>query len=84
MLGALYRYLRETDPKRFQPMNANFGLMEPLEHAPRDKFEKKRALAERALRDMQAFCSQTKVCAHEGTALKGSESPGPPFRVWTP
>ena len=30
MLGALYRYLREADPKHFQPMNANFGLLEPL------------------------------------------------------
>ena len=31
MLGALYRFLRETDPAHFQPMNANFGLLEPLE-----------------------------------------------------
>jgi methylenetetrahydrofolate--tRNA-(uracil-5-)-methyltransferase len=30
MLGALYRYLREADPSRFQPMNANWGLVEPL------------------------------------------------------
>jgi len=30
MLGALYRYLAEADPKHFQPMNANFGLLEPL------------------------------------------------------
>ncbi|HSB52941.1 MAG TPA: methylenetetrahydrofolate--tRNA-(uracil(54)-C(5))-methyltransferase (FADH(2)-oxidizing) TrmFO, partial [Gemmatimonadales bacterium] len=30
MLGALYRYLREADPTRFQPMNANWGLVEPL------------------------------------------------------
>ncbi len=30
MLGALYRYLRDADPKRFQPMNANWGLVEPL------------------------------------------------------
>jgi methylenetetrahydrofolate--tRNA-(uracil-5-)-methyltransferase len=30
MLGALYRYLREADPKRFQPMNAKWGLVEPL------------------------------------------------------
>jgi methylenetetrahydrofolate--tRNA-(uracil-5-)-methyltransferase len=28
MLGALYRYLREADPTHFQPMNANFGLVE--------------------------------------------------------
>src|ERR687898_1309285 len=30
MLGALYRYLREANPKHFQPMNANFGLVDPL------------------------------------------------------
>jgi methylenetetrahydrofolate--tRNA-(uracil-5-)-methyltransferase len=58
MLGALYRYLRETEPARFQPMNANFGLMEPLENAPRDKFKKKEALAERALRDMERFAAE--------------------------
>ncbi len=31
MLGGLYRYLREADPEHFQPMNANFGLLDPLE-----------------------------------------------------
>lgn len=31
MLGGLYRYLREADPKHFQPMNANFGLLDPLD-----------------------------------------------------
>ena len=55
MLGALYRYLRETEPARFQPMNANFGLMEPLPNPPRDKFKKKEALAERALAHMTEF-----------------------------
>ena len=55
MLGALYRYLRETEPNRFQPMNANFGLMEPLDPPVRDKFKKKEALAERAMREMADF-----------------------------
>jgi len=55
MLGALYRYLREADPAHFQPMNANFGLVEPLEKTPRDKARKKQLLAERALADMAAF-----------------------------
>ncbi len=58
MLGALYRYLRETEPGRFQPMNANFGLLEPLDPPVRDKFKKKEALAERALREMKVFMSQ--------------------------
>jgi methylenetetrahydrofolate--tRNA-(uracil-5-)-methyltransferase len=55
MLGSLYRYLRETEPKRFQPMNANYGLMEPLENAPKDKFKKKEALAQRAVAHMEEF-----------------------------
>src|SRR5438046_9744924 len=53
MLGALYRYLRETDPARFQPMNANFGLLEPMANPARDKFKRKEELAERALREME-------------------------------
>jgi len=61
MLGALYRYLRETEPARFQPMNANFGLMEPLENPPRDKFKKKELLAERALREMGVFAQELGV-----------------------
>ena len=61
MLGALYRYLRETEPARFQPMNANFGLMEPLPNPPRDKFKKKEALAERALKEIGAFAQELGV-----------------------
>jgi methylenetetrahydrofolate--tRNA-(uracil-5-)-methyltransferase len=30
MLGGLLRYLREADPDHFQPMNGNFGLLDPL------------------------------------------------------
>jgi methylenetetrahydrofolate--tRNA-(uracil-5-)-methyltransferase len=37
MLGALYRYLRDADPRHFQPMNANFGLVDELEERVRDK-----------------------------------------------
>jgi methylenetetrahydrofolate--tRNA-(uracil-5-)-methyltransferase len=89
MLGALYRYLRETDPARFQPMNANFGLMEPLDPPVKDKFKKKEALAERALDEMGRFarsigCSQAQAWAQQGTAPRGSDSLGPPFRVGTP
>jgi methylenetetrahydrofolate--tRNA-(uracil-5-)-methyltransferase len=55
MLGALYRYLREADPRHFQPMNANFGLLDPLEAEPRDKRRKRELLAERALADLAAW-----------------------------
>jgi methylenetetrahydrofolate--tRNA-(uracil-5-)-methyltransferase len=61
MLGGLYRYLREADPRHFQPMNANFGLLDPLEAGRRGsgaagkKEAKKQALVERAQRDFTAW-----------------------------
>lgn len=55
MLGALYRYLREADPKHFQPMNANFGLLEELSPVPRDKGKKREMYAERALSALAAW-----------------------------
>ena len=48
MLGALYRYLREANPDDFQPMNSNWGLVDPMPDAPRKKLHRRRALAERA------------------------------------
>ncbi|MEO8138451.1 MAG: methylenetetrahydrofolate--tRNA-(uracil(54)-C(5))-methyltransferase (FADH(2)-oxidizing) TrmFO, partial [Gemmatimonadota bacterium] len=62
MLGGLYRYLREADPRHFQPMNANYGLLEPLgESTSRPtggrsrKDAKKEALVARARRDFDAW-----------------------------
>jgi methylenetetrahydrofolate--tRNA-(uracil-5-)-methyltransferase len=55
MLGALYRYLREADPAHFQPMNANFGLLEPLEPAVKDKTRRRELLVARALAEIDAF-----------------------------
>ncbi len=55
MLGALYRYLREADPKHFQPMNANFGLLEELAVVPRDKAKKREEYAARALAEMRRW-----------------------------
>jgi methylenetetrahydrofolate--tRNA-(uracil-5-)-methyltransferase len=63
MLGALYRYLREADPAHFQPMNANFGLVDDLPERVRDKKRKKERLAERALSDMQQWVDQVRGAA---------------------
>jgi methylenetetrahydrofolate--tRNA-(uracil-5-)-methyltransferase len=52
MLGALYRYLREADPAHFQPMNANFGLVDELPGRVKDKRVKREQIAERALAEM--------------------------------
>jgi methylenetetrahydrofolate--tRNA-(uracil-5-)-methyltransferase len=63
MLGALYRYLREADPRHFQPMNANFGLLEPLiagqggrrAGGRMSKERKKELLVQRARADFAAW-----------------------------
>jgi len=55
MIGALYRYLSEADPKHFQPMNANFGLVDDLSERVRDKKKKRELMAERALADMRSW-----------------------------
>ncbi|HKH93929.1 MAG TPA: methylenetetrahydrofolate--tRNA-(uracil(54)-C(5))-methyltransferase (FADH(2)-oxidizing) TrmFO [Gemmatimonadaceae bacterium] len=55
MLGALYRYMREADPRHFQPMNANFGLVDELGERVRDKRVKKERLAQRALTAMEEW-----------------------------
>ncbi len=56
MLGGLYRYLREADPGHFQPMNANFGLLEPLAGKVK-KDRKKELLVERAQADLMSWVS---------------------------
>jgi len=57
MLGGLYRYLRDADPKHFQPMNANFGLLEPLPGKVK-KDRKKELLVERAQAEFGRFLEE--------------------------
>ena len=61
MLGALYRYMREADPAHFQPMNANFGLVDDLPAKVRDKKRKREMIAERALADMREWIAATGI-----------------------
>ena len=68
MLGALYRYMREADPKHFQPMNANFGLVDDLTERVRDKKRKREMMAERALADMRSWMQANDLAAAEALA----------------
>jgi methylenetetrahydrofolate--tRNA-(uracil-5-)-methyltransferase len=70
MLGGLYRYLAEADPKHFQPMNANFGLLDPLpgKSLPRGqrgvkKDRKKELLVERAQADFAEWLAVADIRA---------------------
>ena len=55
MLGGLLRYLRESEPKHFAPMNSNFGLVDPLPERVKDKDEKRARLSGRARADFGAW-----------------------------
>lgn len=53
--GSMCQYITSAVAKHFQPMNANFGLMPPLEERIRDKKLKKQKIAERALEFLAKF-----------------------------
>ncbi len=61
MIGALLYYITHADPRDFQPMKANFGLLPPLEHRVRNKRQRYRMYAERALRDLETFLKELSV-----------------------
>ena len=52
MTGALTDYISDETVKNFQPMGANFGILPPIEPKIRDKKERYKALAERALEEL--------------------------------
>lgn len=53
MIGALTDYISDETVKNFQPMGANFGILPPIEPKIRDKKERYKALAERALKELE-------------------------------
>ncbi len=54
-LGALLTHLGAAAPENFQPMNVNYGLFPPLEGRLRKRSDRRLALAERALADLEAW-----------------------------
>lgn len=59
MLGALIRYICHAEPKHFQPMKANFGILPPLNQHVRGKRDRYTAYAERAKADLDAYIEAT-------------------------
>ena len=53
IIGALGRYVSSAESKYFQPMNANFGILEGLGYDERDKQKKKSLLAARSLDEIR-------------------------------
>jgi methylenetetrahydrofolate--tRNA-(uracil-5-)-methyltransferase len=68
MLGALMRYLRTAEAGRFQPMNSNFGLLDPLTEHVRDKALRRQRLVERARTDFAAWIEEHELAPTGGRA----------------
>lgn len=54
-IGALAHYVSHADPAHYDPTNITFGIMAPLERAPRGRQPRRMAQAERALADLGAW-----------------------------
>jgi methylenetetrahydrofolate--tRNA-(uracil-5-)-methyltransferase len=61
-LGSLARHLTESDPRRFQPANVNFGLFEELP-GRLPKRERRAAYAARAQGELLAWAQRTGLAA---------------------
>ena len=74
---------READPAHFQPMNANFGLLDPIEGVK--KADRKQALVDRARADFAAGCTacsrrparrRRSKCSASSPCMTASSHPG--------
>lgn len=54
-IGALAFYVSHANPRDYQPTNITFGIMEPPPGHIRDKQQRKLAISERALADLEKF-----------------------------
>ncbi len=54
-IGALGYYVSHADARHYEPSNITFGVMPPLDAAPRNKQARQMATSERALRDLETW-----------------------------
>jgi len=54
-IGALAYYVSHANPAHYQPSNITFGIMPPLEAAPKHKPARKLAISARALADIRTW-----------------------------
>ena len=64
MLGGLLQYLRDAEPKRFQPMNVNFGLLpeDPNRVRKRDRKARRTERGQACVAAVSAWASAQGVC----------------------
>jgi len=61
-IGALNRYITESESEDFQPMNVNFGIFPTLKDSIRKKEERRNTLITRALSDLEKWKEEKLLC----------------------
>ena len=61
MMGALSHYISDSSVTNFQPMGANFGVLEPIEPKIRDKKLRYEALAQRGISLLKNYLEMRKL-----------------------
>lgn len=61
MMGALFDFISSAEPKHFQPMPPNFGILPTLPERIRNKRERYGVYRDRALADLDTWCGQQSV-----------------------
>ena len=56
--GALGNYVANAEPESFQPMNVTFGLIDSAGLPRRPRLKRREAQAERALKEVRAWCGR--------------------------
>jgi len=61
MFGAIINYITNASPNGFQPMNSNYGIIEPLTERVKDDKLKKQMYAERSILELERIIKETEV-----------------------
>ena len=61
MIGAIINYIINASPVGFQPMNSNYGIIEPLDIKIKDDKLKKQMYADRAIQELERVIKETEV-----------------------
>jgi methylenetetrahydrofolate--tRNA-(uracil-5-)-methyltransferase len=73
-IGALAYYVSHADPRNYQPTNITFGIMQPLDNPPRGKMDRKLAVSQRALKDLDGWMSATATAAARPDGVTSPDS----------
>ena len=68
-MGALAYYVSHAHPADYQPTNAAFGLLPSLDDPPRNRRQRRQALAARALRDLAAWSGSARTHDERASAV---------------